>query len=57
MLFRSYAIVEINAQQFTTAPKNISLKDAMDYPVLLLNQSDLDMYEENYKAIIDEFIA
>lgn len=52
-----YAIVEINAQQFTTAPKNISLKDAMDYPVLLLNQSDLDMYEENYKAIIDEFIA
>lgn len=53
-----YAIVDINADQskFAPAPQNISLEDAMDYPVLLLNQSDLDIYEGKYNIVIDEFL-
>lgn len=51
-----YAVVDINPQEFAAAPENISLKDAMDYPVLLLNQSDLDIYKEKYDAVIDEFL-
>lgn len=53
-----YAIVDINADRskFVPAPQNISLEDAMEYPVLLLNQSDLDIYQGKYNIVIDEFL-
>lgn len=52
-----YAIVDINPQQFAAVPQNLSLEDAMDYPVLLLNQSDLEVYRERYIQITEEFLA
>lgn len=51
-----YAIVDINPEEFITAPKNILLKDAMSYPVLLENQVDLQVYMEKYELIKDEFL-
>lgn len=54
-----YAIVDINASQekINTVPRNILMIDAMDYPVLLTEQSDLDQYMEKCAAIKEEFIG
>ena len=54
-----YALLDLSAQpeNFMPAPELISLEEAAEYPVLLMNEAELERYIRNREEIINSVLG